>query len=118
MEIHRQTCQNCGSRELRNIIVRDYETGDKVFVRCGKCKKLVARYIIANRGYYHHGKGFESYLRGLNRGGCFMSGKSIKSEFEKITHECLEEFEGAVEWLTKLEEFEGAAEWLEKEEKL
>lgn len=99
MEVHRQTCQNCGSRELKNIIVRDFETSDKVFVRCSQCKKLVARYIIAHGGYYHHEKGFESYLRGLNRGGSFMSGKSIKSEFEKITHQSLEEYERVIELL-------------------
>jgi len=103
MEIHRQTCQNCGSRELKNIIVRDFESSEKVFVRCHQCKQLVARYIIANRGYYHHGKGFESYLRGLNRGGTFMSGKGMKSEFEKISHQTQEEYQEILRQLEKEE---------------
>ena len=83
MEIHRQTCQKCGSRKLRNILVRADGSPDKVFVQCRGCKDLVARYIIAQQGYYHHGKGFESYLRGLNRGGYFESGKDMQAQFEE-----------------------------------
>ena len=69
---------------------------DRVFVQCWSCKSLVARYIIGHRGYYHHGKGFESYISGLNRGGHFMSGKDFKKEFNETIKESLEEFEKAL----------------------
>lgn len=60
MDVKRQTCQSCFSIDVRNIIVRE---GDRqmIFVRCAKCKELVARYEL--KDYYHHGKGIESYLR-------------------------------------------------------
>jgi len=82
MEVHRQTCQNCGSRKLKNILVREPGEAERVFVQCHDCKELVARYIIGQGGYYHHGKGFESYIRGLSRGGEIMSGKNLKNDFE------------------------------------
>ncbi|MBF0169983.1 MAG: hypothetical protein HQK87_02665, partial [Nitrospinae bacterium] len=63
MELHRQTCQACGSRAMRITLVREAGETDKVFVKCADCGGFVARYTIAQRGYYHHGKGFESYLR-------------------------------------------------------
>ncbi len=69
MEVHRQTCQKCGSRKLKNILAREPGEPDRVFVQCHDCNELVARYIIGQGGYYHYGKGFESYIRGLSRGG-------------------------------------------------
>lgn len=100
MEVHRQTCQNCGSRKLRNLLVRASGEPDKVFVQCHECQNLVARYIISHDGYYHHGKGFESYLRGLTRGsGEMMSGKHLKKEFETEKSRCLTIFESVLKWL-------------------
>jgi len=96
MEIHRQTCQSCSSRELKNILIRDENQTDKVFVQCNRCKALVARYIIAHQGYYHHGKGYESYLKSLNRGGHFDSAKSIQNKFEEIQEDCAAEFDEVV----------------------
>jgi RNase P subunit RPR2 len=60
MDVKRQTCQACNSIDVRNIIVRDGRD-QVIFVRCAKCKSLVARYQL--KDYYHHGKGIESYLR-------------------------------------------------------
>ena len=100
MEIHRQTCQFCGSRNLKNILVREPGEQDKVFVQCRGCRKMVARYIISHGGYYHHGKGFESYLKGLTRGsGELMSGKNIKKDFETIKTKALGIFDRVVKWL-------------------
>ncbi len=93
MEVHRQTCQNCQSRELHNILKREPGESDKVYVQCARCGEMVSRYIIAQGGYYHHGKGFESYLRGLNRGGAYESAKEILGDFGKIQNVCLAEFE-------------------------
>ena len=92
MEVHRQTCQACGSRSLRNLLVRESGKSDRVFVECNDCKELVARYIISPDGYYHHGKGYESYLRGLMRStaGEQMSGKNLKKQFQTVQEKCLE----------------------------
>ncbi len=67
MDVKRQTCQACGSRDVRNIIVREGREDQLIFVRCAKCKELVARYQL--KDYYHHGKGIESYLRAHGVGG-------------------------------------------------
>lgn len=101
MEVHRQTCQNCGSRNMRNILAREPGEPDKVFVQCRYCKELVARYMIGQGGYYHHGKGFESYIRGLSRGGEIMSGKNVKNEFDTMKTKCLAAFEKVLEALKK-----------------
>ena len=93
MELHIQTCQFCGSKEVRNLLARKDGEEDKVYVQCTQCKALVARYIIGHRGYYHHGKGFESYLRGLNRGGEVISPKDLREAFQKVEEYCLDEFE-------------------------
>ena len=99
MELHIQTCQFCGSKTVRNLLVRKGGEEDKVYVQCAQCASLVARYIIAHRGYYHHGKGFESYLRGLNRGGEVMSPKDLREAFEKVEEYCVQEFENIISQL-------------------
>lgn len=60
MEVHRQTCQSCGSQALRNLVVREPGEPQVVLVACAQCEQLVARYEL--RGYYHHGKGIEAWL--------------------------------------------------------
>ncbi|MBU0675598.1 MAG: hypothetical protein KJ950_13230 [Proteobacteria bacterium] len=84
MEVHRQTCQLCGSRLLKNHLVREPGHQDKVIVQCGGCGSFVARYVINPGGYYHHEKGFESYLRGLSRAGDAISGRQTQDEYEAI----------------------------------
>ena len=44
MEVHRQRCQSCGSRDMRNVLVRQPNEPQTVFVRCVECGELVARY--------------------------------------------------------------------------
>ena len=68
MELHIQTCQFCGSLNVRNLLVRKDGEEDKVYVQCNQCKALVARYIIAHRGYYHHGKGLRVLFKGIEQG--------------------------------------------------
>ena len=102
MEVHRQTCQACKSRKLKNLLVRQPGERDMVFVQCHDCKSLVARYIVGSNGYYHHGKEFESYLRSLTRGGAeIMSGKNMKKDFEMVGSESLEKFEKVLRWLAE-----------------
>jgi hypothetical protein len=99
MEIHRQTCQSCKSKKVRNLIVREDGSSDRIYVQCLDCRKLVARYILTEQGYYHHGKGFESYLHGLDRGGHFESGKNIREDFDRTRESVLAEFEEALKAL-------------------
>lgn len=90
MELHIQKCQKCQSRDLRNILVRD-ET-QKVFVQCRKCEELVARYILTPGGYYHAGKGFESFLRSIERDGGISSSRDIDDLFHNVEDSSMDEF--------------------------
>lgn len=83
MEVLIQKCQNCQSENLKNILYRESGEPDRVFVECQDCKIFVASYVIAPLGYFHNGKGFESFLRGVNRSGEFMSGRRVKKLFEE-----------------------------------
>lgn len=78
MEIHVQKCQKCGSSNLRNIIYRESGEPDRTYAQCNNCQEFVASYVIAPMGYYHHGRGYESFLRGINRSGGFMSGRQLE----------------------------------------
>jgi hypothetical protein len=78
MEIHVQQCQKCGSIHLKNIIYRESGEPDRIYAQCHDCEDFVASYVIAPMGYYHHGKGYESFLRGIHRSGEFMSGRVVK----------------------------------------
>jgi hypothetical protein len=91
MELHIQKCQHCGSRNLRNILSRQLE--QRVYVQCRDCKQLVARYVLAKGGYHHVGKGFESFLRSVERDGGFSSARSIQSDFDSLEQSVKEEFD-------------------------
>ncbi len=93
MEVHIQKCQKCGSRNTRNILVRDEQ--QKVFVQCRDCQSLVARYVLSTGGggYYHAGKGFESFLRSVEREVGFSSGKELQDQFENLGEEVDQEYE-------------------------
>ena len=82
MEIHVQKCQKCDSTNLKNIIFRESGEPDRIYVQCHDCHDFVSSYVIAPLGYYHNGKGFDSFLRGVNRSGEFMSGRRIKTLFQ------------------------------------
>ena len=84
MEVHRQTCQACGSRTMNNIVVRPAGRPNAIYVRCARCHALVAMYEL-NR-YYHHGKGVESYLRSLG-GHVAESGRNTLEEFRQLEDE-------------------------------
>lgn len=106
MEIHRQKCQFCNSKRLKNVLVRNPGDPDKVYVQCHNCKELVASYVIAPLGYYHHGKGYESFLRGVHRSGDFLSGRNINRLYEERKTEEMAQFQKVLEHLNKKEEDE------------
>ena len=104
MEIRIQKCQVCRSTNLRNIIARESGEPDRIYAQCNDCGAFVASYVIAPMGYYHHGKGYESFLRGVNRSGGFMSGRKIKEIFIKRKQDEKLAFEEVLENLKKKEE--------------
>jgi len=67
-----------------------------VYVRCGNCGDLVARYVL--RDYYHHGKGVESYLRSHGSSSS-ESGRAELDTFHKVKQDALEGYLRAVDWL-------------------
>ena len=92
MEVHRQTCQACGSRKLNNIVVREPGRRPAVYARCAECEQLVAVYGLES--YYHHGKGLDSYLRSVH--GTLESGRRVLAEFEAAQKEAVEGFASAM----------------------
>ena len=103
MEIHIQKCQNCESINLKNILFREPGEPDKVYVQCHDCKEFVASYVISPMGYYHFGKGYESFLRGIHRSGGFMSGRRIKRLFLERKEREIEVFKEILEMLYQRE---------------
>jgi len=96
MEVHRQTCQNCQSRKVQDILVREAGHPTVVYVRCSNCGDLVARYVL--RDYYHHGKGLESYLRSHGAGSS-ESGRDTLDTLHRVKEESLEGYQRAIDWL-------------------
>ena len=95
MDIHVQHCQKCNSAQLKNILLRENGEPDKVYVQCQNCGEFVASYIIAPMGYYHHGKGYESFLRGVIRSGEFSSGRNLQQIFVNRKESEVKKFEQA-----------------------
>ncbi len=95
MEVHRQTCQACGCRLLHNIIAREPGERTVIFVSCDQCEQLVARYVLD--GYYHHGKGIESYLRSVR--GSFESGRQMLESFEATARDAQAGYQRVLEAL-------------------
>lgn len=85
MEVHIQRCQNCESRNLRNILAR--EEVQRVYVQCRECEHLVARYVIAPGGYFHEGKDYESFLRTMMLDGGFSSGRDLQAHFQEVSEQ-------------------------------
>ena len=96
MEVHRQTCQACGSIDHRNILVRDEKNRTLVFVRCSQCKELVARYELD--GYYHHGKSADAFTR-VQPIEEPESARSYLRTFEDTKSDALDGYETALETL-------------------
>lgn len=98
MEIHRQTCQSCGSRDLINILVREAGAPQVVYACCNECDQLVAQYRL--QSYYHHGKGAESWWR--SRGAASEeSGRRMLRLFEEAREEAQAGFEAAMRKLAE-----------------
>ena len=98
MELHRQTCQACGSIDVRVILRHGEGHPTTAYVRCASCGELVARYGL--RSYYHHGKGFESWLRRF-RGLARESGRNLMAEFERVKQQAVEEYKDVLEELER-----------------
>lgn len=96
MQVNRQTCQKCGSIDVRNILVREADQPTTVYVRCSGCGELVACYQLS--GYYHHGKGVESYLRGQGVSAS-DSARQWLAEFKRIQQDAVSGYEAALEKL-------------------
>lgn len=91
MEIHVQKCQSCNSRNLRNILAREEQ--QFVYVQCRQCDAFVARYILSSGGYFHAGKGYESFLRSIERNGESTSGRDMTASFGTTKEQAEQEFE-------------------------
>jgi hypothetical protein len=104
VELHIQKCQACESERLKNILYRQPGVADKVYVQCHDCDSFVASYTIAPRGYYHHGKGYESFIRGISRGGEFMSGSRVKRLYAEHKEQEIQYFERVLKLLKEREE--------------
>lgn len=101
MEIHIQQCQSCGKRNLRNILVREPGENDKVYVQCRSCDAFVASYTLSPMGYYHHGKGYESFLRSVQRSGDYMSGRNMADIYKARVAKEERRFQKVLERLEK-----------------
>jgi hypothetical protein len=99
MEVVLQKCQQCGSQEVRNMLVREPGRAQMVYVRCASCDTLVARYRLLD--YYHHGKGLESFLRSAGSA-AGESGRDAMTEFQQVQGEAVEGFEQARRILDEL----------------
>lgn len=107
MEILIQKCQNCESTNLRNIIYRESGEPDRIYAQCNDCDVFVASYVIAPLGYYHHGKGYDSFLRGVLRSGEFMSGRKVKDIYLNRKNSEVAAFEEAIRNLEEKEKKKG-----------
>ncbi len=69
-----------------------------IYVRCANCGELVARYELS--GYYHHGKGLESYLksRGVDAS---ESGRQWLAQFNEVSEQAAVGYRDALEELQK-----------------
>ncbi|NND95379.1 MAG: hypothetical protein HKN45_10970 [Flavobacteriales bacterium] len=88
---------------MKNIIYRESGEPDRIYVQCHACKEFVASYVIAPLGYYHHGKSFESFLRGVHRSGEFMSGRRVKQMYENRKNEEVSSFGQVIQALEEKE---------------
>jgi DNA-directed RNA polymerase subunit RPC12/RpoP len=94
MDVYIQKCQQCGSRNLRNVLARD--DAQRVYVQCRDCQSLVARYVIAPGGYFHAGKDYESFLRAMMLDSGFSSGRDLNAVFQEVAESSQSGFEDAI----------------------
>ena len=96
MQVNRQTCQKCGSIDVRNLLARETDRPTIVYVRCAGCLELVACYELSD--YYHHHKGIESYLRAHGVSAA-DSGRMWLADFKQVQQDALSGYEAALEQL-------------------
>lgn len=77
---------------MMNLVVREPGTPPLVLVRCEDCKELVARYEL--RGYYHHGKGMQDWLRTMPI--ATESTVDLQDRFARVREEAPRELERAL----------------------
>ncbi|WP_196160413.1 hypothetical protein [Reinekea sp. G2M2-21] len=99
MDVYIQKCQNCNSRNLRNILARD--DAQRVYVQCRDCEHFVARYVLATGGYFHEGRDYESFLRTMMLDSGFSSGRDLKTVFKEVTESSEIGFVDAIEHAKK-----------------
>lgn len=97
MEVHRQTCQSCGRRDLYNDILRQPGKRQVVLVSCYNCGQLVARYELS--GYYHHEEGFSEWLRTTSV--ATESTIDLRETFDSLKKSAIEEYDLVRELLEK-----------------
>ena len=95
MDVYIQKCQQCGSRNLRNILAR--EDAQRVYVQCRECEHFVARYVLAPGGYFHEGKDYESFLRVTMLDSGFSSGRDLKAVYKEAAESSERGFTKALE---------------------
>ncbi len=78
-----------------NLVVREPGNPPVVLARCDQCKELVARYEL--RGYYHHGKGIQDWLRTMPI--ATESTLDLQDRFARVRQEAPRELERAVSLL-------------------
>jgi hypothetical protein len=84
---------------MRNILVREEGRSTTVYVRCADCGDLVARYELS--GYYHHGKGMDSYLRSIGPRAA-ESGRNLLGEFRRVQSDSVAGYQRALLALDEL----------------
>ncbi len=68
-------------------------------MQCRDCERLVARYVLNSGGYFHAGKGFESFLRSIERDGGLTSPRDVDELFHDVEAEAEREFNTSLEVL-------------------
>jgi len=84
---------------LYDVLVREAGQPQTVFVICTECHSLVARYRL--QGYYHHGKGADSFLR-TRRGKMAESSRELLEEFDSVRVDALRGFKRVLALLADL----------------
>ena len=98
MEVHPQRCPSCGSLQHNALLLREPGRPDRVYLRCARCARLVARYALS--ASYHHGKGLDSYLRGLDEM-TTESGREALDDYRAVQEEAEEEYARVLEELER-----------------
>lgn len=97
MELQIQSCPQCGSTQLKNILVREPGNMNKVYVLCASCEQPVSRYRLS--GYHYLGNPEVSFFRSFGSS-TIESGRAALSLAEDEQQAVHKEFQELVEKLT------------------